>query len=112
VTPEYQIQHDILVALGSRPDVMIWRQNTLVARDQRTGRAVRSNPNGVADILGCLAPSGRMLAIEVKSANGRQTTEQHAFQKAVEARGGLYVLARSVTEAVGAVDTAVAPRPA
>jgi hypothetical protein len=108
--PEYQIQHGILVALGSRPDVTIWRQNTLVARDQRTGRAVRSNPNGVADILGCLAPSGRFLAIEVKSATGRQTPDQRDFQKAVEARGGLYVLARSVTEAVAAVDAAVGRR--
>jgi hypothetical protein len=53
--------------------------------------------NGVADIIGAL-PGGRFLAVECKSARGRQTLAQRAFQEAVEKRGGLYVLARSIED--------------
>ena len=53
--------------------------------------------NGVADIIGVL-PGGRFLAVECKSVRGRQTEPQRAFQEAVEASGGLYVLARSVED--------------
>lgn len=90
-------------------------------------RVIQSAPKGTPDLLGvvsCTLPAalvqslrqevspetmlrlmdflgksrGRALAIEVKRATGRQSPEQAAFQKAWEARGGLYILARSVED--------------
>lgn len=100
---EALIQQRILLALGAHPACRIWRMNTGALPDPRTGRIIRFGIPGLADILGMLRPSGRFLAIEVKSATGRQSTQQQAFQRMVESCGGLYVLARSVDDAVQAV---------
>lgn len=45
-----------------------------------------------------LLETGKFFAIEVKSAKGKQTEDQQAFQMAVERSGGLYILARSVED--------------
>jgi hypothetical protein len=87
----------ILICLGTRPGVKVWRANVLVARD-RTGRVVRAGIPGQADISGILAPNGRRLEIECKTATGRQTEDQKRWQRMIEAHGGLYVLARSVAD--------------
>jgi hypothetical protein len=42
--------------------------------------------------------SAAFLALEVKSATGRQSPAQKAYQARVEAIGGLYILARSVED--------------
>ena len=59
---------------------------------------------GSADIIG-IAPEmrelryrARPLAVEVKSAKGKQSPAQRAFQQKWEAAGGLYLLVRSVDE--------------
>lgn len=95
---EAQIQADILLAIGSRPDMRVWRANTGVARDAKTGRRVRFGVPGQADIQGLLAPSGRALYIEVKSAKGRQSQQQRRFETMITKHGGLYILARSVQD--------------
>ena len=54
---------------------------------------------GCADVICC--HRGRLVAIEFKAARtGRQTQEQKAWQRGLEAAGGIYVLARSVPEAL------------
>lgn len=108
VESESMIQQRILLALGAHPACRIFRMNTGALPDPRTGRLIRFGIPGMADILGILRPSGRFLAIEVKSAIGRQSTQQVAFQRMVESCGGLYVLARSVDDAVQAVQHAAA----
>lgn len=102
---EKQIQHDILMALGARPDLFIWRQNVGAAQVDGD-RWVAFGVPGCADILGVLR-GGRFLAIEVKRPGGRQSPAQKVFQATVEKQGGLYVLAFSVAEAVAAVDAAL-----
>jgi len=52
---------------------------------------------GIADIIGVL-PGGRTLAIEVKTAKGRLTPEQHKFITEVNANGGLAFVARSLDD--------------
>ena len=42
--------------------------------------------------------NGQRLEVEVKSATGRQSKAQRAFQKMIEKFGGLYVLARGPVE--------------
>lgn len=71
----------------------LWRSNTGVARMGK--RKVRFGVPGQADLTGVL-PGGIRLEIEVKSAVGRQSPEQLAYQAMIERFGGVYVLARSV----------------
>ena len=99
---ETRIVNAILLALGNRPGLRVWRQNTGAIKDAN-GRLVRFGLIGSADILGILAPSGRFVAIEVKTATGRQSEQQRAFQQMIERHGGIYVLARSVDDAIKGV---------
>lgn len=99
---EAQIQHDILAAWGAHPRLRVARVNTGVAR--YGDRVVRFNPPGTADLVGLIAPTGRMLMVECKAARGRQRDAQRAMERVVTAFGGLYVLARSVAD----VDAALA----
>jgi len=102
---EAATQAAIRLALGQRGDVMLFRINVGKFRplhgDQN--RVIQSAPNGTPDLLGVVGPNGRALAIEVKSAKGRQREEQVAFQRAWESRGGLYILARSVDDVLSAL---------
>jgi len=54
---------------------------------------------GVSDILGVL-PGGRFLAIEVKTRRGRLTKRQEGFLSAVNQKGGLGFVARSLDDVV------------
>jgi hypothetical protein len=76
--------------------VSAWRSNTGAARFG--DRFVRFGVPGVADILGVLPPSGRLLAVEVKGPGGRVRPSQRAFLDNVEAAGGLALVVRDVAE--------------
>lgn len=86
----------ILLAWGAHPRLRIARINTGAAG--LGNRLVRFNPKGTGDIVGLIAPTGRMLMIECKSATGAQRKEQQTMERVVTAMGGLYVLARSVDD--------------
>jgi hypothetical protein len=92
---EKQTQNAILRAFGTLPGLRLWRSNVGVARVGL--RTVRFGIRGQADLTGIL-PDGRRLEVEVKSATGRQTTEQKAFQDMIERFHGIYILARSVDD--------------
>jgi len=49
---------------------------------------------------------GRRLEIEVKTQRGRLSPEQRVFSDVIRQHGGIYILARSATDAVSAVLTA------
>ena len=68
---EAELLHQILLAIGGRPDCRVWRVNTGVARDPVSGRCVRFGQPGGADVQGLVAPHGRFLALEVKSKSGQ-----------------------------------------
>lgn len=59
-------------------------------------RFVRFGRPGMADVLA--TPGSRVLWLEVKNANGRQSPEQKFFQQEVEAAGHSYLLVRDVAE--------------
>ena len=98
---EAAIQSEIHRVIGSRPDCRIWRQNTGVARDTRTGRMIRFGIPGTPDLIGIVSVGGigAFLGIEVKSAKGKQTKAQKSFQSMLARMGGCYILARSVEDA-------------
>lgn len=93
---EREIQQNILISFGSLPDLRIWRNNTGSIKTP-DGRFVTFGLKGSADILGIMR-GGRFLAIEVKTATGRQSEHQKNFQNMIEAFGGVYILARSVED--------------
>lgn len=101
---EREIQAAIELELGNRheyPDVVLWRNNCGVLVDKDTDRYVRfgvGNPGG-ADLLGVFAPSGRFIAAEIKTQQGKQTDEQKRFEQLVTKLGGAYAVLRSVEDA-------------
>ncbi len=100
---ENEIQARIIAAIGSRPDVRIWRANTGAAQ-MANGQFVRFGIPGQADLSGITA-DGRRLEIEVKSATGRLRPDQIAFGNMIRKFGGIYIVARSVEQAVQSLDS-------
>ena len=82
--------------LYKRPGCVFWRANC--GGLSITGRPMRGNPSGTADILGVV--NGRPVAMEVKRSSGKQSEVQAHWQRAWEAAGGLYAVVRSVGEAI------------
>ncbi len=128
MTSEQAIQSQILVAIGALDGVLVWRQNVgrapsawqrvseysaarirnlLLIEDPRplyvsAGRLVQYGAPGQPDIMAIVA--GRFVGIEVKADKGRQSANQRVWQAAIEAAGGVYVLARTVGEATRAIE--------
>ena len=98
---ETGIMRDILVRITELPGAMFYRQNAGVGVT-RAGTILHAGVAGCPDITGCYR--GRAVGIEVKSPTGRQSEPQRRFQAAWERAGGLYVLARSVAEALAALE--------
>ena len=116
---EADIQSAILCALGRQDVRMVQKRGRCIAEKDGlykapgsvfwrancgglsiTGRPMRGNPAGTADILGVV--NGRPVALEVKRPSGKQSENQAHWQRAWEAAGGLYAVVRSVREAVEA----------
>ena len=69
------------------------------------GRLLRYGLPGSSDILLAIQPTGRMIGIEAKVGRDAWRPKQQNFARALNAAGGLYILARS-TDGTG--DDAVA----
>ncbi len=87
----------------------VWRNNVGVLRDDRgpkcpmchRGKGVPVTYGlsvGSADLIG-ITHGGQFLAVEVKTPDGRLSTEQKAWLKTVERFGGMAEVARSVEDA-------------
>lgn len=96
---ESDIQRALLAQLNALPRVHVDRINVALARGP--SRTFRTAPIGFPDLIGCAA--GHPLAIECKSATGRQRPEQRRWQQRFEAAGGIYIIARDVAETVARV---------
>jgi hypothetical protein len=97
-TPESVVLRQCLAVLRLR-GVLAWRNNTTGVWDAARGRfRTFTGLKGVSDILGVLAPSGRLLAVETKAEGGRLTPAQAAFLDAVRAAGGLSLVVRDSRE--------------
>lgn len=89
--------------------IFAWRQNNAPVPVRRGSQIVALRPvmrKGVPDILGVLAPGGRLLAVECKHGSGRLSDDQREFRDEVERAGGLYVEAHDVTALARALDMA------
>lgn len=94
---ESPILHAVRAALVATGRVMLWRCNggVDVTRGVRYGLGV-----GAADLIGLLVPSGRFIGVEIKSPTGRLSREQQLWGAAVQRAGGVYIVARSVEDAL------------
>lgn len=101
MTSESTILAEVRLYLGTLPacEAMFIRINTGVFRPLHGAqdRAIRSAPNGTADLLGVYR--GYPVAIETKRPkNSAQRKAQKDFEVAWRAAGGVYILARSVDD--------------
>ncbi len=102
--PESVLLAQILLALGSRPDCRAFRNNVGKLPDPRTGRWVTFGlAPGAPDII-CIVRGGRFIGIEVKTPTGKLRPDQEAFRDMLQSLGATYVVARSVDDAVRAVE--------
>jgi hypothetical protein len=102
---EQTLMNEIAMAISFKFRALVLRAN---AGDfiGPSGNRIKGMPAGTSDLIVCLPPLGRFVGIEVKTEKGRQSEQQASFQAAVQARGGIYVLARSVDEAIAGVKQA------
>ena len=97
--PEAIIQNQIMSYLKFK-GIFAWQNKSTGTYDAKAKRFRKPGLwflRGTADILGCL-PGGRILCIEVKTKRGTLTPEQKSFLQEIRLRGGLSVVARSVTD--------------
>jgi hypothetical protein len=98
MTPEGRLLRGIPKALRQESDVLIWRNTTGVT--EHDGRRISYGlALGWSDLVGIIAPSGRFLAIEVKTPQGHLTEHQGQFLERVRQRGGFACVVRTVEEA-------------
>lgn len=119
---ESEVLTACLKHLGNRDGMRIWRQNTgnsrgiverfarelkamlpdycrpIIDRCVRAHRPIAFGIPGQSDVGGARRPNGQILAVETKSETGRQSTEQKNYQRMIESLGGLYILARDVSD--------------
>ena len=117
---ETHLQQEIRLAVGTRPDLRLYRNNCGSLPDPRTGRLVTFGlARGSADLIGwrtiTVTPDmvGTRLAvfcsIEVKTSTGRLTPQQRHWLDAVHRAGGIAGIARSVGDALRIVTSACQP---
>lgn len=110
-----QAQNPALLAVGARPDVLIWRQQSGVFRSyDDPSRIVRVGVPGMADAGAIVAVTitpemvGKTIGVavqpEFKTAKGTQREKQANWQAAVEQRGGVYALVRSDADMIQLVE--------
>lgn len=98
-----------MLAVGMRPDVLVWRQQSGVFRAyDDPSRIVRVGVPGMSDAGAIVAVTitpdmvGKTIGVavqpEFKTAKGTQRDKQQLWQAAVEKRGGVYALVRSAEQ--------------
>lgn len=108
---ETNIQQRIRLALGTRDDLRLFRNQVGQLPDPRTGRPVQFGlARGSADLIGFktiqVTPDmvGQHVAvftsIEVKTPTGRLTKPQEAWLNCIDKAGGISGVARSVEDAL------------
>lgn len=105
---ESQILREVMLALGSRPDVRIWRNNTGVALTKDGRRIKFGLARGSSDLIGLKTETvtegmvgrrvGVFTAVELKSEDGRLSPQQERFIECVRRFGGRAITARSLEE--------------
>lgn len=108
---ERDLQHAVRLRLGREADLCLWRNSAGATEewnpDTAKARTIRYGlAPGAADLIGLLRPNGRFFALELKTDRGRLSPEQVRWLDLVRSFGGFAGVARSVDEAVEALERA------
>ena len=117
---ETDLQQRIRLALGTHPELRIFRNQVGSLPDPRTGRLVQFGlARGSADLIGwrtlVITPEmvGQRVAVftslEIKTPTGRLAPAQRHWLQAVEQAGGIAGVARSVGDALRIVTDGCQP---
>lgn len=103
-TAEWVIQSQILKWLEAS-NILHWRQNsgTVIVGARR----IKLGEPGLPDIVVIVPPTGRLLALECKSAKGKLRPDQVIFKAKAEANGATYKVVRTLIQAMNAVAEAM-----
>lgn len=108
---EKDIERAILQWLNMMPNIFAWKNHTTGIYDtkKQTFRPLQNFAfRGISDIIGVISPTGRLIAIEVKTPetykiylkqNTRRATEQKAFLETVKKYGGVAGIATCIEDA-------------
>lgn len=81
-----------------RQGVYSWRNSSVGVFDKKLGGYRTAPKKGVADILACVPPTGRLVAIEIKIGKDRLSPEQEGFLVNISHVGGLSVVIKTYDE--------------
>lgn len=95
MNPHSILVNQVLLEIGSRKDLMVWKNATGVTKID--DRVIRYGLPGSPDIIGILA-GGRFLGLEIKTGSARQSPQQKFFQKRFESLGGIYIAIHSIED--------------
>jgi hypothetical protein len=97
---ESQLQDAIRLALGRVPGLVLMRNNSGMAdmRGYKVRFGVGLNGKGGPDLVGWYR--GKFIGVEIKTPSGRLSPEQVQFRDLCLAHGCIYVVLRSVDEAI------------
>lgn len=102
MSSEHSIQNQIRVEL-SKAGYMVFRINVGKVRTADGRWFDTGAPKGFCDLFG-FRPDGQIFFIEVKNEKGRVRDDQKKFMDAMQKRGALVGVARSVKEAMEIVN--------
>lgn len=104
---ETEIMNAIRLAVGSLPDVRLWRNNVGALLDSRGVPVHYGLAKGSGDLIGIVGPHGRFISIEVKRPGGHtdkaRRERQERWREIVTAFGGVAGQVESVEEALDLV---------
>jgi hypothetical protein len=91
-----------LALCETKGELTFWRQNNNAVYDRSKGlfRAFNATgtKKGVPDVVVCKAPTGTLVALEVKAPRGYQSPEQKTMQASIEKVGGYYFVVRGADD--------------
>jgi len=96
---EKEIQREILDFMNRQHDLFAWRNDSVgIFSEGRFRKKTGFSIKGTSDILGIHKPSGKLVAVEVKSEKGKASMEQKAFINKINAMNGLAIVVKSLDE--------------
>lgn len=107
---EAPIMHAVEAAINATGMAAVWRANTGAVRATYKGRErfIRYGVKGAADLTGLVRRTGQRLEVEVKAPGAPPPTlSQQAYGETIRRLGGIYLVVRSVEEALRLLEEAI-----
>ena len=98
---EHNIQNEIRVWCGEH-DILCFRCNVGRVKTAYGTYFDTGLPEGFPDLI-ILPGNNKIIFCEVKTLIGKQRSAQISFQKEVEKRGYLYIIARSINDIINVI---------